>query len=158
MAAKGIRSQKTRLYFVTNDVSPVLVYLGAFTNFNGLGGSHSEIDATNFESDAKEYFAGLEDNGTFSADLNLDPSDSSHQKLMKVKDDGTNNQFALCLSDGTSPPTLDSHGAVVAPSGRTSFVFTASVQQFTLSGAADNIIKGQIQLRITGSVAKNWKT
>lgn len=154
--AKGIKTQHTELYFVNNDSAPALVKVGAFTDFNGLGGQKGEIDATNLDSTAKEFFTGLEDSGTFGANINLDPSDSGHQDMIQVKDDGTNNSFILCLSDGSAAPTLTG-STITPPAGRTSVAFTASVQQFTISGAADAIVKAAIQLRITGSVAWSWK-
>jgi len=153
--AKGIKTQKTELYFVNNDVAPALVKLGALTDFSGLGGQKAEIDATNLDSLAKEFFTGLEDPGTFSVNLNLDPSDAVHQALLKVKDDGTINDFVLCLSDGSAAPTY-STGTITPPTARTSVHFQASVQQLTVSGAADAIVKAAVQLRITGLPTWTW--
>lgn len=153
--AKGIKVQKTELYFVNNETTPALVKLGAITDFSGLGGQKAEIDATNLDSLAKEFFTGLEDSGTFSVNVNLDPSDAVHQELFKVKDDGTINQFVLCLSDGSTAPTYTT-GTLTPPTARSSFQFTASVQQLTISGAADAIVKGALQLRISGPIVKTW--
>lgn len=154
--AKGIKTQHTELYFVNNAGTPALVKLGALTDFSGLGGQKAEIDATNLDSLAKEFFTGLEDPGTFSANLNLDPSDAVHQALIKVKDDGTINEFILCLADGTTAPTY-STGSITAPTDRSSVAFSASVQQLTISGAADGILKAAAQFRITGLPAWTWK-
>lgn len=154
--AKGIKTQHTELYFVNNAGTPAMVKLGALTDFSGLGGQKAEIDSTNLDSLAKEWFTGLEDPGTLSLNLNLDPSDTVHQALFKVKDDGTNNQFILCLSDGVSAPTFATPD-ITAPTDRTSVAFTASVQQLTVSGAADAIVKAAVQLRISGLPAWTWK-
>lgn len=153
---KGIKSQKTELYFLSNDAVPKIVKLGAFNGFSGLGGQKSEIDATDFDSVAKEFFTGLEDSGTFGANVNLDPTDAGQDALLKIKNDGTVNTFVLCLSDGSTAPTLVS-SVVTPPTTRTSYMFDASVQQFTISGDPDNILKGQVQLRITGAVTRTKK-
>lgn len=153
---KGIKTQKTELYALTTDVTPVFVKIGAFLDFSGLGGTRAEIDATNLDSLAKEFFAGLEDSGTFGANINLDPTDVGQQEMFTLKDAGAITSFCLALSDGTALPTLVST-TPTPPTARSSFMFTASVQQFSVSGAADNIVKGAVQLRITGPVTKTWK-
>jgi len=151
---KGIKTQKTGLYFVNADA---IAKLGALTDFNGLGGQKGEIDATNLDSDAKEFFTGLEDSGTFSCNINIDPTDASQQDVFDIKDSGEVVTWVLALSDGTAAPTIETD-EVVAPTGRTAFIFDASVQQFTVSGGADSIVKGAISLRITGAIQRAWKT
>jgi hypothetical protein len=151
---KGVKTQKTGLYFENVDA---VSKLGGLTDFNGLGGQKGEIDATNLDSDAKEFFTGLEDSGTFSCNLNLDPNDATQQAVFDIKDSGEVVTWALCLSDGTTAPTIETD-EFTAPVGRTAFIFDASVQQFSVSGAADNIVKGAISLRITGPITRAWKT
>jgi hypothetical protein len=151
---KGIKTQKTALYFAVADA---MLKLGALTEFNGLGGQKGEIDATNLDSDAKEFFTGLEDSGTFSCNINIDPADGSQQALFDIKDSGEVVTFVLALSDGTAAPTIVTD-VVTAPTARTAFIFDASVQQFTVSGGADSIVKGAVSLRITGSITRAWKT
>jgi hypothetical protein len=153
---KGIKTQKTELYFLSNDASPAIIKLGSFNGFSGLGGQKSEIDATDFDSTAKEFFTGLEDSGTFGANINLDPTNAGQDALQQIKDDGTVNKFVLCLSDGIASPTLATD-VVTPPTTRTSYMFDASVQQFTVSGDPDNIVKGQVQLRITGAIVRTKK-
>lgn len=150
---KGIKTQKTGIYFA---VAAAVSKLIAITDWNGLGGQKGEIDATNMDSDAKEFFTGLEDSGTLSLGINLDPREVSQQALWDLKDSGEVVPWYLGLSDGTAAPTVTDE-AIVAPAARTGFAFEASVQQLTLSGAADNIVKGQITLRITGKILPTWK-
>lgn len=150
---KGIKTQKTGLYFALLDA---IKKAGGITNFNGLGGQKGEIDATNMDSDAKEFFTGLEDSGTFTVGVNLDPKDDSQQAIFDLKDSGETVRWALGLSDGTAAPTI-ANDVLTLPSTRTYFAFDASVQQFTLSGDSDNIVKGQLTLRITGAIQRSWK-
>jgi len=151
---KGIKTQKSGLYFPTaaDEVSKLL----AITDWNGLGGQKGEIDATNMDSDAKEFFTGLEDSGTFSLNINFDPREISQQDLWALKDSGDVVPWYLGLSDGVTAPTLVDD-VMTAPAARTGFVFDASVQQLTLSAASDNIVKGAITLRISGRVVPTWK-
>lgn len=152
---KGIKTQKTALYFASATDADV-TKLGAITDFNGLGGQKGEIDATNMDSDAKEFFTGLEDSGTFTLGVNIDPKDASQQDVFDLKDSGEVVRWVLALSDGTAAPTV-ADNVVTLPATRTMFAFDASVQQFTVSGAADNIVKGQLSLRITGAIQRSWK-
>lgn len=150
---KAIKTQKTQLYFA---IAAQATKLGAITNFNGLGGQKPEIDTTNLDSEAKEFLTGLEDSGTFSVNVNIDPKDTSQEQVFALKDSGEVVAWALCLSDGAAAPTANA-GDLAAPDDRSCFIFAATVQQFTVSGEADNIVKGQITLRITGKIARHWK-
>ena len=49
-----------------------------FKQFNGLNGTVSDIDTTHLDSAAKEFQAGLVDNGTFSCSVDRDTSDAGH--------------------------------------------------------------------------------
>lgn len=151
MTTKAVKSQKTKLYFVNNDTTPALVACDQVSNASGLGGSKSDIDITNFDSDAKEFLVGLEDPGTLSLDLVFDPTNLSHQDLIKLKDGGTRNPMILCLSDGTTAPTY-SAGAITAPTGRTSASFLASVQQVQFDVAKDGAVMAKVNLRLSGSI------
>lgn len=154
---KGTKSQGTELYMLSIDATPVLVKIGAFTDWSGLGAAKSQIDATNLDSLAKEYLPGLKDNGAATFNLNLDPTDTGQISVQAVDDADATTTFVLLLSDGTAEPTLTT-GVVTPPTTRSSFMFSASVQEFSTSGSADAIVKAQLQLRITGAVTKTWKS
>ena len=121
-----------------NDDSP-LTYtaVGEITSFDGPGGSAGEIDVTSLESTAKEFLIGLPDEGEFSFEANLVPSNAAQAGLRADRAAGTLQDFQLLLTDA----------------GPTTLSFTAYVKEFKIKGGVDDKISVAITLRITGPVA-----
>ena len=110
--------------------------IGGVTDFDGPNTTRGEIDATNLSSTAREYKAALQDRGSFSFNVNLDPADTGQRALWAGLADADAQAFVLNLAD------VDT----------TSLTFSALVQNFQITGNVDSIVKAAVQLRITGDV------
>lgn len=112
------------------------VVIGNIISYDGFDGAAQEIDTTNLASTAKEYEVGLVDNGNFGFEVNVDDSDLGQAALTTAKNAGTTDTYVLTLTGGDT---------------RT---FDALVVSFSESGGVDDVIKGSVQLKISGSVVK----
>lgn len=108
-------------------------------DFKPSGAQVSKIDVTNLDSTAKEYVAGLVDNGDFSMSVNYVAGDAG-QAACKVA-------FEASLTKTFK---------IVAPNADT-FTFSAFVMKFpeVPSGAVDGVLMGDMTVQITGSVVKS---
>jgi hypothetical protein len=111
--------------------------IGELTDFNGPGGSASEIDVTHLGSSAREFVMGLKDSGTVTAELQFKPGDVGQVFLRKRQEVlSVPTTFLLYLSDTSN----------------TQLTFDAYVQGFSISGAVDDKVTASVTLRITGEV------
>ena len=99
-------------------------------------GSSVEIDVTNFASTAKEFIFGLQDSGSAKFEVDIDNSDAGQAALTAAKVASSLKTFKITLPSGTTPNAT----------------FTAYVKQFARSAGVDNVVKGSIDLRISGAV------
>lgn len=102
--------------------------------FKGFDGKVNKLDGTNLDSVAKEWLAGLQDNGSFAFDLHVDMADAGQTALRSFLAARTNNPFKLTL-----------------PNGRTA-TFNAFVESFPIDGGVDKIITASVSLVISGEV------
>lgn len=100
----------------------------------GLDGSAADIDVSNLDSVAKENRPGLPDSGQWTMQVDDDPTDAG--------------QIAVRAAAQATPPTIK-QWQVTYPNGKV-LTFTAWVKKYSVSAAVDQIIKGDIALRITG--------
>jgi hypothetical protein len=152
--AGELKTQGSELYLLDTFSSPTRVLkISNLTSVDSLGGAASDIDVTNLDSTAREYLVGLQDNGTASFGLNLDPKDESHQVMFDIAG-GDRYQWAIGCSDGTTAPTIAAGNppAFTLPSSRTFFTFQASVQEVTRAFATDDAIRINGGLRVSGSI------
>lgn len=139
MSSTAIRAQGT-IFAIDTSVSggPTYTAIKNIKSFSGMDGSSSEIDVTNLDSPAKEYRVGLEDNGQFNIELDRDMSDIGQTALLAARDSQESKLFKLSLSNGVFA------------------TFTGFVKKFSLSGGVDAVVKGSVDIRISGSVT--WTT
>lgn len=116
--------------------SEIFTAVGEVVSFTGPGGSASVIDATHLASTAREKLMGLPDEGQFSMELNLDPTDAQQIALKDDRLNRTKRNFKLLLTD-VGPTTLS---------------FTGFVLEFSISGGVDDKINLSITIEITGTV------
>jgi hypothetical protein len=121
----------------TGTATPVtLSAIGNLRTFNGLDGAAVEIDRTNLASTAKEFILGLVDpgHGTFECDHDL--SDAGQIALAAHQVSGVIANFKYALPNGDA------------------YTFSAYVKKFALTSGVDQIVKRQVELRISGAVTK----
>jgi len=114
----------------------VFTAVGEVNSFDGPGGAATIIDATHLASTAREKIMGLPDEGQFSMELNLDPSDTQQIGLKDDRAARTKRNFELLLTD--SPATKLS--------------FAGFVMEFRISGGVDDKINASVTIEITGAV------
>ncbi len=102
--------------------------------YSGFDGQASELDVTNLSSSAKEYRLGITDPGTLQLELDQDNTDSGQGVLLAAYQGSLAKQFKITLPD--------THTAT----------FTAYVRKFTSAGGVDQVLKRQVDLRISGPV------
>lgn len=110
--------------------------IAEITNFDGPGGSASEIDVTSLDSTAREFLMGLKDEGQFTFGCNLVPGDTAQSGLRDDRDNRTLRNFKIVLTDASN----------------TTLTFSAYVMTFSISGAVDDKIGASVTLRISGAV------
>lgn len=153
-----MKTQGTQLFVLDDDSSPdEVVKVGNLTSIDGVGGSASDIDVTNFESQAMEFLVGLPDNGTSNFGINFAPGDESHIFLDGINGGGRK-WWAIGLSDGFDPvtgigilPTI-SAGEFDLPNTRTWLLFQGSLQQFKYALATNDAVRVQASIRVSGKV------
>jgi hypothetical protein len=105
--------------------------------YSGYDGQAAEIDATDFDSVAKEVVLGLQDMGNIQIDVNVLPMDAGQLAIRAAKTSGTKLGYRIVASDGITE------------------AFFAYCKKFSIASGVDQIKKGTIGLRITGAVATN---
>lgn len=132
----ALETQGVMLEIGDGGTPETFVEVGEITDFTGPGGSASVIDVTHLKSTAKEKRMGLPDEGQFTFNVNLVPSDNGQRHVFKSRKDRRLTNFKLTLTD--APATVLS--------------FAAFVLEFSLSGAVDDKIPAAITLEISGPV------
>jgi hypothetical protein len=102
--------------------------------FTGFDGEASEIDVTNLSSLAKEYRLGLVDPGKFSIEVDQDDNDAGQLAVRASQIAGTLKGYKLTL-----------------PNGKVAS-YTAFCKKFSSSGGVDQVVKGQVDFRISGAI------
>lgn len=102
--------------------------------FSGMDGTTGEIDVTNMDSQAKEFVAGLQDNGQFTIEVDQDLSDAGQLALLAAKTAAATKNFKLTL-----------------PNGKVGS-FAGFVKKFGVSGGVDQVVKAPCDIRISGPV------
>lgn len=135
MTSSAISAQGTTFSIDTAaSGGPTYTAINNIKTFSGFDGASSEIDVTNLSSSAKEYRLGLEDNGQFSIELDRDFSDAGQTALLAARDGQSGKSFKLILSNGENA------------------IFTGYVKKFSMAGGVDQVVKGSVDIRISGAV------
>jgi len=106
-------------------------------SYSGFDGSASELDKTNLTSTAKEFALGLVDPGAFSIELDTDLNDAGQAALRAKQQSGAISNFRLVLP-----------GAVA----NLTYTWTGYVKKFAQTGGVDQIVKGSVDIRISGAI------
>jgi hypothetical protein len=108
--------------------------VGNVKDYSGFDGSASELDKTNFDSNAMEYAAGLQDFGQFTVNMDVDMTDAGQLALRAAKTAASTKAFKLALPNGKLR------------------VFKGFVKKLSEQGGVNQIVKAALDVRITGSV------
>lgn len=124
---------------VGNEDSP-LTYtaIGEITDFEGLDGQASVIDATHIGSTHKEKLVGIPDEGKFTCTMNLYPDDAGQLLLRTYRTSRALVDWKIALADG----------------GTTQIIFTGYVLGFSIQGSTDDKVTASLTVEISG--AATW--
>lgn len=81
----------------------VFTLLPEVTSMSGLGKTNPLVEATSFDSTAREYIAGLADGTEVTMECNYLPADTQQQGLISDVDGGLNRNFEVTITDGVTP-------------------------------------------------------
>lgn len=112
--------------------------VGNLTDLKALDGSGKEIEATNHDSTATEYMAGLPDHGGLSASVDGDLSDTGHLAVEAARTSSLVKAFKYVISSGSTPTCS----------------FNAIVKKFDDQLPVNDKYKRSIELRITGAISR----
>lgn len=132
----SILTQGTLIQRGNGDGPETFTAIGEVLDFDGPGGERGEIDVTHLQSTAKEFKLALKDNGDLTFNVNLLRGNAGQNGLRADEAAGTLRNFKLILNDA----------------GPTTAAFAAYVKRFRTSGAKDDVVKGNVTLRITGDI------
>lgn len=112
------------------------VPIGEMTDFQGPGGTATEIDVTHLASSSREFRMGLRDGGSVTCEFNFVPGDIG-QVFLRERQMVMNTPTAwrLDLSDDS-----------------TTIGFDAFVMEFSINGTVDDKVSASANLRVTGDI------
>lgn len=145
-----MKTQGTQLYFIDPQGDEV-VAVECVTMIDGLDSTRDDIETTCLEADDREYEPGMRTPSTMSFGLNFDPSKTSHVRIEQLYQAGTTLPFAIGLSDGTAPPTVDSTGSAFdTPSSRTFILVSGYFNSFPLPIPLNDVLRSTVGVRLSG--------
>lgn len=150
------RTQGTELFFGDTFNSPQAIKkVINVVDVGEFGPQADDIESTNLDSTAKEYFVGLPDNGEATIQLNMKFTDPVLQLLEGRA--GTETQFTFCVAyaDGTNAPTLTGN-TLTPPTQRSSDKFLASVKSFRKGVKKNDLVRVTMALRISGGITHTY--
>lgn len=124
--------------------SEVFTTIGEVTNFKGPTEKAPQLDATSFDSTAREFIAGLPDNGEVTFDVNFVGNNAQQQGLRTDLRNGTLRNFKIIINDHLVSPTTVSFAAIVT-------------QAPELGGGVDSVLKGSVTLRVSGTATYSYR-
>lgn len=134
--SNAINAQGVQLLRGDGGSPEILSLIGEVQSFDGPGGSATVIDVSTLQSLAKEKRMGLPDEGQFTFEVNLDPSDTQQMGLVADRKARVKRHFRMILTDAAA----------------TTLNWDAFVLDFKINGSVDNVVKASVTLEITGPV------
>ncbi len=141
MASNALGTQGISVKVGDGAETEAFTTIAEVTGFSGPTTEASEIETTTLASAAKEFIAGLVDNGDVTLEVNGVPRDVQHRQLRADISDGAKRNYQIDFNDKTESETSS-----------TTYTFKAFVKSFPLSAAADDKLSGTITLRISGAI------
>lgn len=106
-------------------------------DFNAFNGVVSEVDKTNLQSSAKEFSPGLEDFGSMTFNMDLDPTDAGQIAMMAARATSASTYFKLTY-----------------PNASVVRVAQGFVKKFEETGSVDGVYKVAAEVRFSGRVSR----
>lgn len=161
MTVGTLKTQGTEVFLVDKITASAaaILKLACPTGVTGLGGPADQLEDTCLDNlEDKSFKRGLGNPGQVSIPFNFIPSNTSHQILFDLMDQGDTIEWMIGLSDGTAVPTLSAEEEMVPPASplRTSLVIQAYISDINIDIATNEIVRGTLTLQRSGSVVRYW--
>ncbi len=131
----AIETQGFKFEIAADGGSPLsYVQVNEVVSFSGYDGQAAQIDVTHLRSDAKEFRMGLQDNGTFTINVNYLPGDTGQKNMRAAKSSREIQNFRATYSDGSKD------------------TFQGYVLSNPKSGGVDAKVDGSFAIKISGDV------
>jgi hypothetical protein len=154
----AIKTQGTNLYTIDPDDGTV-IEAGCVTSIDGIDTTLEQIETTCLNATSRTYIAGLATPGTATFGINFDTADSSHIRLLELKQAGISLPWAIGLSqDPDTPPSsnTDSNGdwvfAEPLPTTRGWILFEGFMNSFPFSFAQNSVVQSTVGIQVSGEV------
>ncbi|MBK8916375.1 MAG: hypothetical protein IPM64_17560 [Phycisphaerales bacterium] len=135
--ARGIAAAGYSAFTTGGNVAPTQCQLGNWETWSGFDGQASDIDVTDLDSLAMEYRAGLADNGQLTLGVQVNDTDLGQQALRgSLAAAGPTSAFVITFKNGKTRS------------------FRAYCKQFSEQGGVNQVVKGSVTCRISGSVTR----
>lgn len=159
----AFETKGSHLYFVDNvtTTDPTVTKLTCPTGITGVGGGTKDtIDTTCLDVTGafRTNIGGFADTAEVSVPFILYKGDGSHTALFTMRDANTLVNWMACLSDSTAAPALDSDDSLTPPSDRTTFSFDATVSNVTIDMVTNEVVRGTLTLKPSGTTTLHWGT
>lgn len=145
----AVKTQGTQLYVIDPDDNSVIT-VGCVTTITGITATRDQIETTCLDSTARTYVAGMAAPGAASFTINFDPTDTSHIRLHELYVAGTDLQWALGWSDGTSAPTGASTDGFNLPTTRTWIQFDGFISDLPFDFALNTVVSSNVSVQVSG--------
>lgn len=117
--------------------------VGGIISFSGFDGEATDIDITTLASTAKEYRQGLQDFGNFSIELFRDQNDAGQAAISTALAAQSTVTCVLTLPDDVALNVA---------------TFSAYAKSMDLTGSVDEVARGTVNMKVTGSVTWSDET
>lgn len=147
----AIKTQGTELY-LRNPSNDAVVTVGCVLSISGIDSPVEQIETTCLSDLDRTYIAGLKSPGAATFELNMDPTDASHELLHQLKEAGTSTDWAVGWSNATTDPTVDSSSDWVLPTDRHWLTFDGFMTGFSFDFSQNETVKSSISIQISGAI------
>ena len=156
MAKKGVLSQGTHVWILHGD-TPTLTKMDCIKALAVGDYSTTEIITTFFEEKSSVlFFLGLTTPGEGSIQIDTDPKNLSHMKLLELAADRAEVGVYVGWSDGDVPPTI-SGSDVTLPTTRTWSSFRAILRKGSPVFDADALVNHTVPMKRQTEVTDEFK-
>ena len=140
MSSSALDSQGMLIKWQNTGASPIVyTTIPEVSEISGPGGQAAEIDVTDLSSSAKEFRMGLQDEGQITLSLNYIPTNTVHKGLRTDRSNQSLRSFQILFTD----------------SPNTTWTFSAYVLGLEISNSVDDVTKGSVTLRVSGSITQS---
>lgn len=149
----SILAQGTQIYFIDSALStPAVVEVYCATSFNPAGNPADPLDDTCLAEFDRTYKMGLRTPGVATLTINADPAQPSHVRMHDLSKMNPSPilHWAVGMSDGTAPPTLDIYDEFILPTSRSWFTFDGYISDFPFDFALGALLTTSVSIQRSG--------